>query len=738
MTATLEINETPLAYSSILAHLTDELTRLDLLIRSRLNARSQNRTPSVLDPFVGLVVSEEEVSALLLPPGDERSHDARLQEQIDKFGDYIESRLKATADNRTFLPLPHLKRLFKLTDFEFWVLIVTLAPELDRKYEKLYAYLQDDVTRKKPTVDLVMRLTALDPAERVSARAAFGPGAPLMRHQVVSLSDAGEPLLSRALKLDDRIVSYLLGSGSLDSRLDGAARFAPSETGVEMLPSDKQLLSKLSSFARSALVDSVDRTDGLLFYFRGSAGTGRRAMARSLCADLELPLIEADLLRLLEGRVPFEEAIRILCREAILRPAALCFFNVDSVLFDEKNHIHLKPLFDAMRSYSRITFILGSQAWRPQAEQQGFILTDLEFLIPPSNIRKTLWKRELAGRSCEASDADLGLLASNFQFTPAQISDAVDKAHNRAAWRKGDGRTGGSSPQIDLSDLQSAARNQSTAKLTTLAQKIEPRYDWGEIVLPDDQLEQLHEICVQARHRDVVYGDWGFEQKLSLGRGLNVLFSGPAGTGKTMAAEVIARELGLDLYKIDLSQVVSKYIGETEKNLHQIFHEAKSSFAILFFDEADALFGKRSEVKDAHDRYSNIEIGYLLQKMEEYDGIAILATNLRQNMDDAFVRRLQVIVDFPFPNERYRELIWKVIFPRQSPVGGDVDFELLAQQIKLAGGNIKNIAVSAAFFAANDRGLIRMPHVLRAARREYQKLGRIWTEFSNPENVAVS
>jgi len=315
------------------------------------------------------------------------------------------------------------------------------------------------------------------------------------------------------------------------------------------------------------------------------------------------------------------------------------------------------------------------------------------------------------------------LLASNFQFTAGQIRDVVCEAQTLTRWRIG------SEGAPDLGDLQKACRNQATSRLNALARKLEPHYGWKDIVLPDDQLAQLHEICVQARYRDVVFGDWGFERRLSIGRGLNVLFSGPAGTGKTMAAEVIAGELGLDLYKIDLSQVVSKYIGETEKNLQLVFQEAKSSYAILFFDEADALFGKRSEVKEAHDRYSNIEIGYLLQKMEEYDGIAILATNLRQNIDEAFVRRLQVIVDFPFPNEEYRELIWTVLFPPECPLSDDVDLATLARHIRVAGGNIKNIALSAAFFAAEEGGgVVGMPHLVRASRREYQKLGRIWNE----------
>jgi SpoVK/Ycf46/Vps4 family AAA+-type ATPase len=215
---------------------------------------------------------------------------------------------------------------------------------------------------------------------------------------------------------------------------------------------------------------------------------------------------------------------------------------------------------------------------------------------------------------------------------------------------------------------------------------------------------------------------------LALGKGLNVLFSGPPGTGKTMAGDVIANELSLTLYKIDLSQVVSKYIGETEKNLERIFTAAQSTNAILFFDEADALFGKRSEVKDAHDRYANIEVGYLLQKMEEYEGVAILATNLRSHMDDAFVRRMHAIVEFPFPDEMHRRRIWEVLFPPEAPLGEDVDFWSLAREVRLAGGNIKTIVLTAAFYAAAEGSRIGMAHLLLAARREYQKMGRTWDE----------
>jgi SpoVK/Ycf46/Vps4 family AAA+-type ATPase len=279
--------------------------------------------------------------------------------------------------------------------------------------------------------------------------------------------------------------------------------------------------------------------------------------------------------------------------------------------------------------------------------------------------------------------------------------------------------------EISEEDLFYACRAQSSQKLTLLARKITPLYTWGDIILPDDRLEQLHEICAQARYRQRVFEQWGFDRAMSLGKGLSMLFVGPSGTGKTMAAEVIAGELGLDLYKIDLSGMVSKYIGETEKNLSAIFQEAAQSNAILFFDEADAIFGKRSEVKDAHDRYANIEVNYLLQKMEEYEGITILASNFPKNFDDAFTRRLRFIVGFPFPEEVYRHRMWKTMFPSDAPLGKDIDFEFLGRKLKITGGNIKNIALNAAFLAAANAGVIGMKHIIRSTKREFQKMGRL-------------
>jgi SpoVK/Ycf46/Vps4 family AAA+-type ATPase len=320
-----------------------------------------------------------------------------------------------------------------------------------------------------------------------------------------------------------------------------------------------------------------------------------------------------------------------------------------------------------------------------------------------------------------AADVDTAGLSNKFRFSGGQIRDAVFTARNLARRRD---------PQnvlVNMSDLLEACRLQSNRKLAELATRIKPHYVWSDIVLPPDSLRQLREICNAVEFRSIVYEEWGFENKLSQGKGLGLLFAGPSGTGKTMAAEVLAGELGLDLYKIDLSTVVSKYIGETEKNLSRIFTEAATSNAVLFFDEADALFGKRSEVRDSHDRYANIEINYLLQRMEEYEGTVILATNLRKNMDDAFVRRIQFTIEFPFPHADQRLAIWQRVWPKDMP-REDLDLDFMARRFEISGGNIRNIALATAFLAAEDGACVKMKHLIRATWQEYQKMGKVVME----------
>jgi SpoVK/Ycf46/Vps4 family AAA+-type ATPase len=374
-------------------------------------------------------------------------------------------------------------------------------------------------------------------------------------------------------------------------------------------------------------------------------------------------------------------------------------------------------LLAEINGVAEISFLAGDRAWDPADEFRYRPFVRIELGIPSFQDRCRLWQKAIGGVG--GSAMDIGALANKFRFTGGQIFDAAATARHLAHRRQPD------APTVAMRDLYEGARLQSNPKLSALARKIEPHYSWGDIILPPDRIEQLREICNYMKHRSLVYDQWGFDQKLALGKGLNVLFAGPPGTGKTMAAEIIAHEFSLDLYKIDLSSVVSKYIGETEKNLSRIFTEAETSNAILFFDEADALFGRRSEVRDSHDRYANIEIGYLLQRMEEYQGVVILATNLRKNMDEAFVRRLHFAIEFPFPNERDRRRIWQGVWPEATPRSSELDLNWMARQFDLAGGSIRNIAVGAAFLAAENSGTVKMFHLLHATRREYQKMGKV-------------
>jgi ATPase family associated with various cellular activities (AAA) len=366
----------------------------------------------------------------------------------------------------------------------------------------------------------------------------------------------------------------------------------------------------------------------------------------------------------------------------------------------------------------------GSQPWVPAAAGPLGVVT-VEFPLGDHAARYRRWQAALTGSGLTADEACLDAVAGRFRLTSRQIDDAAATAALTGRLRE----SRRSDPQADLqADLMAAARAQAGHGLGAVASKLRSAAGWDDLLLPPDVVAQLRELCQRVDARDRVLGEWGFGARLPLGHGVSALFTGPPGTGKTMGAGIVAAALGLDLYRIDLSRLVSKYIGETEKNLDRVFTAAHDANAVLLFDEADALFGKRSAVSDAHDRYANVEVAYLLQKMEEHEGVAILATNLPGNLDDAFARRLAFTIPFPFPDEAYRRLIWARAWPARTPVADDLDLDLVARELKMSGGSIRNISVAAAFLAAADGGQVSMRHLLHAARRECQKLGRVFPE----------
>ncbi|MGI0484859.1 AAA family ATPase [Pantanalinema rosaneae CENA516] len=619
-----------------------------------------------------------------------------------------------------------LAKTFDLTPFDLDLILIALAPEVDLRYERIYAYLQDDVTRKRPTVDLVLNLLCASAEEKLNRRVRLMPSAPLLQHQVLhvvgDIHQSLPPLLSHYLKLDEPIIHWLLGQAMLDPRLSGLAQLVQGKASWEEIPLEPSTIGALLSLTRQ----SMQSNQPLYLYFQGAWGAGKQGTAAAIAHQLNRPLLVADLSRLPFLKSDVEQTLSLLFREARLQGAVLYLDRLD-----ELHHPDQMPLYQQLliqlASAIGITILAGQQPWATPFTQRISPLS-IPFPTPKFTQRRESWRTHLGNIDTLLEPDSLDILANRFRLTSGQIASAVDMAHQSARWQAATAGNGQpTSPSLE--NLFIAARAQSGGQeLSALARKIQPHYTWEDLVLPADPLAQIRGICQQVKYQHIVYGQWGFERKLSLGKGLNALFTGPPGTGKTMTAEVIAGDLGLDLYKIDLSQVVSKYIGETEKNLNRIFTAAEQTNAILFFDEADALFGKRSEVKDAHDRYANIEIAYLLQKMEEYEGITILTTNLVQNLDEAFTRRIRFIVEFPFPDGEHRLKIWQQVFPQETPISPDVDFAAISEQFKLAGGNIRNIALSAAFLAAEAGEPVGMTHLLQSTRRELQKMGRLINE----------
>jgi SpoVK/Ycf46/Vps4 family AAA+-type ATPase len=700
------------------------LRRLDQIIARGLIAAAAAFGPeAAADPYRGLVIRAEEIEHLL-----DRAPAAPILAAPGVPGD----------DADPVLAVPRLARLgraFGLTPFDLDTILVALAPELDLRYERLYAYLQDDVNRRRPSVDLALNLLCATAADRLAQRGRFAVHAPLRGHNLLELvqdpNRGHSPLLAHDLKLDEQVVRWLLGSEDIDERVAGFAR--------RVSPPPHELASHLPELERTLLVmmDDARRRDApLRVGLQGSPGNGQAAVVERLAAALDVRLLTVDLDRLIAAEPEPATALRRCCRDARYLDAILFLDHTDALGTDGQSAL-MTELRELLTGHPGALILSGERSW-PQSVIGSPHLIVVSIPVPDLDRRRDAWTAALTTAGVALPPDDVDLLAGRFRLNLAQIENAVAAARAAASWRAAALAAGqGTTPdqlQPTETELLHAARAQAGPGLASLAQKIAPRFAWDDLVLPDDAVAQLREVCGRVNRRERVLSAWGFDRKLSLGQGTNALFTGPSGTGKTMAAEVIANDLGLDLYRIELAGVVSKYIGETERNLDGIFAAASGANAILFFDEADALFGKRSEVRDAHDRYANIETAYLLQKMEQYDGVAILATNLRGNLDEAFTRRLAFTVHFPFPEEPYRARIWTGIWPSTVALDPDVDLADLARRFPLSGGNIKNIALAAAYLAADGDDAVTTSHLLHAIRREYQKMGKQLTmaELAGP------
>ncbi|MDX3644219.1 ATP-binding protein [Streptomyces sp. MB09-02B] len=661
--------------------------------------------PTASDPLRGLYLSEEGVRHLLEP--SVRPHPSVFADPEPGSAPGAAPApgpgRRAAADD----PLEALAGRLGLTELDARILLIALAPDLDRSYEQLYGYLNDDVSRRRATVGLALDLCGL-PVHLARARARFMPSAPLSALGLLTVEDPERPFLGRGLRVPDRLVAHLLGDDTLDASLVGHVRpLGPPSASASVLGVGKSSAVAVDPFAPPSVEDggftarlaarlaAAPVTVHLREHREGDGLVRAGAALRAAGVDalhFTPPAAEDELAALLPR----------LLREARLRGCAV----VVSPLPEKPG-----PLIRALTAADVTVLLAGPQPYDPQWCDRDPLVLD----VPrPAAGAPDAWSAAL-GAGADGPGFDLAATVAPYRLGGDRIERAARAAVDLAAF---DGT------EVTAAHLRHAARLQSASGLERHARRIRPDVGWDDLVLPDKPLAQLRELALRARHRDRVLGDWRLSAGGGRGRGVLGLFAGGSGTGKTLSAEVVAAELGLDLYVVQLSSVVDKYVGETEKNLERIFTEADRTDAVLLFDEADAVFGKRSEVRDAHDKYANMESAYLLQRLESFDGIALLTTNLRANIDEAFTRRLDLVVDFPFPDTAQRLALWRHSLAAV-PLADDTDPAAVARDFELAGGSIRSAVVTAAYAAAGRGGPVTHADLREGAEREYRKAGRL-------------
>ncbi|TMF56860.1 MAG: ATP-binding protein [Chloroflexi bacterium] len=667
------------------------LRRLEL-IEARVRAavaRRRTTDPETDDRFRGLYISQAHVDRLLAPRAVPAAPDAGAARARDD----IESAADAAEQEGADLRLRRLGRSFRLEEIDIELLLIAMAPDVDARFERLYGFLQDDVSRRRASIGLGIELCGV-PSSSAYVRSRLAPGAPLVDEYLILIEEPERPLLTRSLRVPDRVTAHLLGSDAPDPVASALSYVCEEAITGQTAPLVRWMRSAESP-ARLAYIRERPGASGAGL----AAGAFHQVGRRTLALDLERLRTEDDL----------SMVAALTAREVGLTGGAVVAGPVEVLI------ARGLPAVRAFSEMPAMVVLVGARSWDPAWARDVPFVCDAP--IPDAAQRADLWRRNLDGDT--PAGLDLAGTMGQFRLTAEQVHRAALAARMEAHARDA---------RLDEETLKSGARAQNAAGLERLARRIEPAVGFADLVLPPDAMAQLRELLTRARYREQVLDVWKMGGPSARRRGLTALFAGPSGTGKTMAAEVLAGELGLDLYTVDLATVVDKYVGETEKNLDRIFAEAERINGVILFDEADALFGKRSEVSDAHDRYANVEVAYLLQRMELFEGIAILATNLRANLDEAFTRRLDSLVDFPEPEEEYRRQLWDRSLGTTMPRADDLDLAFLAQSFKLAGGGIRNIVVAAAYAAAERGRPLSMADLIRATQREYLKMGRLCVE----------
>jgi len=663
---------------------------------SALVDRRRSVDPNPDDPFRGLYLADDHVASIL---SERFGSKAFAWDDGEAIASLEQDALQARLAGRD-VRLAELAERLGLDRTDVDLLLIAMAPDLDLRFERLYGYLNDDVTRRRATVTLAFDLAGESPWT-VSARRRMSSDGLLVRYGLLEVDDHDRPALSRSLHVPDRVVGHLLGAGMSASALSGA-------------------VSHPDALWSDPLGDSLGRVleGGVgLVYLRDRPGASVTTLAAGAFKAAGKSTVAIDLANL----DPVRDAAEIFSlarREAVLTDAGLVVGPLDVIaeLGNAAVRSYVARLVGVEPCANRKPVVpvifYGRRAWDPSWSDRVPVTAEVK--AAPAPVRSEWWQKALGAGEVDVSAA--ADVASQFVLSAEQVARAVVSARNQAVL---------DCSAVGIEHVRQGARAQNSAGLERLARRIVPGVGWEDLVLTPSTADSLRDLSARARRRSVVLDEWGMRPGGGRGRGITALFAGDSGTGKTMSAEVVAGELGLDLYAVNLATVVDKYVGETEKNLERIFSEADGVNAVLLFDEADAIFGKRSEVRDANDRYANIEVAYLLQRMETFDGIAILATNLRANVDDAFARRLDLVVDFPKPDVEQRKALWERCLAPGVPRADDLDLDFCARSFELSGGNIRSVATAAAYAAADSGRAVSMDDLVKAIQLEYRKLGRL-------------
>lgn len=685
------------------APLRECLIELDGLIYREI-LRLRARYQLSLDEFRGLYISDEQVDALAAEYDLRRSGGAPEPDHFAKTVRPLLERLPR------YPPFSRLAERFGFSPLEVLLLFIAAAPGIETKYETLFAYLNNDVSCKTASIELMVRLVASEPDEALSVRRALSPGAALPATGLIRVHFARDHPVAGAQRAlvaaHPGLPDYLLGLPFKDHVIEHLLQHRRPNAVDRIVATVEAVQSLAARLSRSISSDKVRP-----LFIEPHSTLSCRTFALALCSGQSRVLIILDLRPVPKDALPDTIARALLVAQ--LRDAVLLIDGIESLLTEARISAEASALRVLLRAIGTPVLV---DAPSPAATHLPFEPFEYRTLALPGLSRSLLmdiWRESIRECGIEAAESDLEEVVLRFplgaELIRAIARTLADEAPNAT--------------RATRMQLFAAARAQADSGLGRVAQRVRQRYTWDDLVLPATTRSRIRSFIDALKSRERVLEDWGMARALGT-VGLRALFAGPSGTGKTMTAGVVAHELGVDVYRVDLSQTVSKYIGETEKNLERIFQAAERAHAILFFDEADALLGKRSEVKDAHDRYANIEVAYLLQRLEDFAGIVIVATNVSRNIDTAFSRRMQFVVEFPLPGVGERERLWRSMFPSTAPMAADVDFDFLSRRFELAGGDIRNVALEAAFLAASSAQSISMRHVAQALAHELVKQGR--------------